>query len=204
MKQTNRSRAFTPHPLFSGPAALSVALACILIAVALASCNTTVGVGAHTGTTRVGGSVGSSGSVVGIGTAVGPMVIAYQDQVFNGPSEARINHRDGIQAMQDGDYDTAAAIFEKTLETIPDHPDAVFYLGLTRIYQGRREEGFELLKSFHDPNYFRMTNSVQRMAEFMEPRTEVPAETVHDTMLRYRIDGYNNDLRETRDTRNLD
>lgn len=201
MRQTNRSLGAHARACFSGPAMLSVILALFLLAVLLSACNTTVGAGGRTGSTRVGGSVGSTGSMVGIGTSIGPnpIVVSYGDRLFSGPSAVRVNHQSGVKALQNSDYDTAAAIFEETLKAYPTHSDATYYLGLTRIYQGQREIGFALLKSYREPDHYRMTTDVQRMAEFLEKKEDVPAKTVHQTLNRYRIDGYNRDLRETRD-----
>ncbi|MBG0790401.1 MAG: tetratricopeptide repeat protein [Desulfovibrionaceae bacterium] len=167
----------------------------------MTACNTTVGVGGRTGTTRVGGSVGSTGSVVGIGTGVGSgvAIATYRDLFLNGPSDARKAHRKAMEDLKNGHYDAAAAVFENTLQRYPAHPDATYFLGLTRIYQGRREDGYALLKSYKEPNFFRMTTEVQRTAAYLENKPELSADKIRETMNRNRNDGYNRDLREHRE-----
>ena len=196
MTQTNRS--LRPLKRSSLPlllAALAFA-ASLLTLPLLSACNTTVGAGSRT--TRVGGSVGSTGTMVGIGTSVGPGIAmsTYGDMLHNGPSCIRSNHKKALENLKNGDYITASAVFEDTLKQHPAHPDATYFLGLTRIYQGQREAGFALLKSYRDPDYYRMTTEVQRMAEYLEKKPDVPPKTVHETMNRYRADGYNRDVRE--------
>lgn len=203
MTQTNRSlqrqRRMASKPYL---APVSLAILCIL----LSACNASVGAGGRTGTTRVGGSVGSTGGVVGISTSVGPGVYAssHRDFLRNGPTSVYKNHKQALKAMNNNDFDTAASIFENTLKDIPAHPDATYFLGLTRIHQGQREEGFTLLKSYRDPDYYRMTSEVQRMARYLEKKPELTAKTIHETMNRNRSDGYNRDIRERQEMTDWD
>lgn len=200
MKQTKRSvKRGAQFPL-SGPALYAI-LACALVALLLSACNSTVGVGAGSRGTRVGGSVGSSGTVVGIGTSIGPgvAVSTYADMFLNGPSAVRTAHRSAMERLKKGEYDAAASVFESTLAQYPDHPDATYFLGLTRIYQDRRDEGYALLKSYREPNFYRMTTEVQRTAGFLEKKPDLSADTVRETMNRNRRDGYNQDVREHRE-----
>jgi len=192
MTQTNRSLRTNQHRRFSRSAAVFPIL--FLLAGFLAACNTTTGAGGSVGST-------STGAMVGIGISAGPdsTLIVYRDELFNGPSAVRISHRKALKALREGDYATAAALFEATLKNYPAHPDATYYLGLTRIYQSRREAGFKLLKSYRDPDHFRITKWVQKMAEFMEEKEDITSETVHRTLNRYRTDAFNQELRDTRD-----
>ena len=195
MTQTNRSLRPHARSSFPRPSGLAVFTTLLMLAL-LSACNATVGAGSRT--TRVGGSVGSTGTMMGIGTSIGPGVAmsTYGDMLHNGPSDIRSNHKKALENLKNGDYNTASAIFGDTLKQYPAHPDATYFLGLTRIYQGQREAGFALLKSYRDPNYYRMTSEVQRMAEYMRNKPDVPPKTVHETMNRYRTDGYNRDVRE--------
>lgn len=124
-----------------------------------------------------------------------------KDRLFNGPTIVRIEHKKALNALRNDDYSAAAHIFETTLRSYPKHPDATYFLGLIRIYQGQWEEGFALLKSYRDPDHYRMSITVQRMAAFLEKRTHLTPKKIHETMNRAQTDGYNQGLLEVRDTR---
>lgn len=207
MTQTNRvyhghtkgSMGLIPHPNTLCTMLLLTAMLAVLCA-----CSATVGAGGGSKGTRVGGSIGSGGTIVGIGTSVSPnaTILVYKDFLNAGPSEVRSNHRKALEALKNGDYAAAATMFENTLQQYPAHPDAIYYLGLTRIYQGDREAGFALLKSYNEPNYYRMTAEVQRMAEYLEKKPEISAKKVHEAMNRHRTDGYNQDVSASKDYKN--
>lgn len=201
MTQTNRSRKANERPRRPNLIIAPIFLIILLSVALLTACNATVGAGGRTGTTHVGGSVGSTGSVVGIGNSVGPglAVSTYRDTLHNGPRAVRNSHKAALDALKKGNHDTAATIFETTLKNHPEHPDATYYLGLVRIYQERRDEGFALLKSYRDPDYYRMTTAVQRTAKRLEQNPDLSPEKVHDALNRERNDGYNRDVRERRD-----
>ncbi|BDQ38985.1 hypothetical protein SYK_33450 [Pseudodesulfovibrio nedwellii] len=169
----------------------------------LCSCNTSVGVGMHTGTSRIGVGAGGGRTGVGVGaqTGAGVSFTSYKDFLPNGPSDIYASNKKAVIAMNDGDYNAASQTFEANLQTYPNHPDATYYLGLTRIYQGKREEGFTLLKSYRDPDNYRMTSEVQRSAAYLEEKPELTAQKIHEVMNKNRSDGYQREIRERMDLR---
>ncbi|MBG0790400.1 MAG: tetratricopeptide repeat protein [Desulfovibrionaceae bacterium] len=175
-----------------GPLRPVLLLVLLLTAALAASCASTSG---QDGPTRIGGKTWPTGTVTG----KDPSLLVYKNELFNGPSDVRIRHRQALTALGKGDYAEAAAVFEATLQSHPAHPDATYYLGLTRIYQGQREAGFELLKSYRDPNHFRITTWVRKMAAFLEEKEDVTPKVVHRTLNHYRTDAYNQERNDTRD-----
>jgi len=175
----------------------------ILTLTLLCSCNTSVGVGMHTGTSRVGVGAGGGRTSVGLGahTGAGVAFTAYKDFLPNGPNDIYVSNKKAVIAMSNGDYDTASNTFETNLQKYPNHPDATYYLGLTRIYQGKRDEGFALLKSYRDPDNYRMTSEVQRSAAYLEEKPELTAKKIHEVMNKNRSDGYQREMRERMDLR---
>ena len=166
-------------------------------------CNTSLGVGMGTGTTRVGVGMGGGGTSVGVGAYSGSAVTltAYKDFLNNGPNAIYTSNKQGVTALNNGDYDTAANIFENNLQQFPNHPDSTYYLGLTRIYQGDREAGFALLRTYRDPDNYRMTSEVQRSANMLEPKTDLTPKKIHEVMNKNRYDGYQREMRERMDMR---
>lgn len=159
---------------------------------------TSVGMGVGTGNTRVGIGMGGGGTSIGVGySGLGVRMSSAKDYLNSGPNEAFRNNETGVGQLLDGDYEAARATFEATLADYPDQPDAVYYLGLTHIYLDEREEGFTLLKSYREPNHYRATRAVQDTAAYLEKKPELDAETIHKTMNRERMDGFNRD-RENR------
>lgn len=199
MTQTNRSRTALRN--------LTHLLALLLLGALMAACTSTGSTVSKTGPTRVGASVGSTGGVTGIGTSIKPNMemITHKDLIINGPSSIRRTHKEAVETLKSGNYATAGRVFEDTLKAYPDHPDATYFLGITRIYQGKREAGFTLLKSYRDREYYRMTQEVRRMAAFLEQELaegkKLTAMTIHNTMNRYRTDGYNRDQNELKEHR---
>lgn len=170
--------------------------ACALLV--LVGCNTSFGVGMGTGGTRVGVGAGGGGTTIGVGTRTGTGVSlsGYKDFLNNGPDEAYTTNQEGLKALDKEDFTTARSLFEKTLAKYPEHPDATYFLGLTKIYQDEREAGFALLESYREPRYYRMTSEVQRTAKYLKEKPELTPDKIHETMNRNRTDGYNRDLRE--------
>ncbi|NDV18006.1 hypothetical protein GO013_01065 [Pseudodesulfovibrio sp. JC047] len=167
----------------------------------LCGCNTSLGVGVGSGTTRVGIGTGGGRTSIGVGAHTGGAVAftAHKDFLPNGPSEIYTSNKKAVMALRDGDTTTASKILEANLEKYPNHPDSTYYLGLTRIYQGKRDEGFALLKSYRAPDNYRMTSEVQRSAAFLEKKPELSAEKIHEVMNKNRSDGYQREIRERQD-----
>ncbi|WFS63620.1 hypothetical protein LF599_05500 [Pseudodesulfovibrio thermohalotolerans] len=177
------------------------AFAALLAALLLAGCQGSsfgVGVGMGGGSgTRVGVGVGAGTTSVGVGAGgFGVSLNSYGDFLNNGPNEAYLNNKAGIKQLNDGNFDAARKIFTDTLEKYPDLPDSTYYLGLTLIYQGEREAGFGLLKTYREPLYYRATSAVQRMAAYLEKKPELTAEKIHKTMNKERREGFDWDRRE--------
>ncbi|WP_319542702.1 hypothetical protein [uncultured Pseudodesulfovibrio sp.] len=178
-------------------------LLCFTLFTLLCGCNTSLGVGMGTGTTRVGVGAGGGRTAVGVGAYTGTSVAftSYKDFLPNGPTDIYTSNKNAVIAMNNGDYKTASQTFEANLQKYPNHPDATYYLGLTRIYQGRRNEGFALLKSYRDPDNYRMTNEVQSSAAYLEEKPELTPKKIHEVMNKNRSDGYEREMRERMDLR---
>lgn len=144
---------------------------------ALSACNT-IGFGVGVG----GGSGG-----VGIG------VSASGDFLRGG--SARTNNQRGLHEFQNKDYEAARKSFEYTLKDYPQDPDATYYLGLTLIYLGEREQGFERLKSYRD-SMVRIQQEVRWWAEYCRKKPEMTPDDIHRTLTKARADGYNENRRE--------
>ncbi|EGB16549.1 hypothetical protein DND132_3346 [Pseudodesulfovibrio mercurii] len=180
---------------------LAALLACLLLAACVNTLGVGVGVG-NNGGTRVGVGMGAGTTSVGVGAGgFGVALNTYGDFLNNGPNEAYLNNKAGIKQLNDGNLDAARKIFTDTLEKYPDLPDSTYYLGLTLIYQGERETGFGLLKTYREPLYYRATSAVQRMAAYLEKKPELTAEKIHKTMNKERREGFDQDLRERMEMR---
>jgi len=140
-------------------------------------------------------------STVGVSTTSGRGVwfSTYGDMLYSGPGPAYSNNRQGLQELLNNNYEAAEKTFATTLEQYPGNPDAVYYLGLTLIYQGKREEGFALLRQFRDPLRYRITQAVQWWADYLEKKPELTPKKIHDVMNKNRVEAYNKEYRERRE-----
>lgn len=141
-------------------------------------------------------------TTVGVGSGgAGIAVSTYGDAMLNGPADATSANRTGLQRLLDGDYGAAETLFRETLERYPGQPDAVYYLGLTRIYQEKREEGFNILRQYRDPHRFRITQAVHWWADYLEKKPELTPKKIHEVMNKNRVDAFNRHYRERNDMR---
>lgn len=139
----------------------------------------------------------STGASVSVGT--GGTFVSFNvrgDMLESAPGEAYAINREGLNAFLAGNYETAQFAFQETLTRYPDNPDAIYYLGLTRIYQGRRDEGFSLLSQYRDSRHIRVTQNVQWWAEYCRKKPELTPEKIQEVMNKARTEGYQQERRE--------
>jgi len=142
-------------------------------------------------------------STIGFGMRNGPGIAfsSYGDFLITGPNAAYNSNSKGLRTLLDGRYEVAEAAFRATLQAYPAHSDAIYYLGLTLIYEGKREEGFAILKTYRDPLRFRVTSEVQRWAAYLEKKPELTPRKIHEVMNKNRMDAFNRYYREQNDIR---
>lgn len=139
----------------------------------------------------------TTGASVTVGTGGGYVVFSVRgDMLETAPGEAYSINRNGLESFLAGDYATAEHAFETTLSAYPNNPDATYYLGLTRIHQGKREEGFALLLKFRDPNHLRVTQNVRWWAEYCRKKPEMTADDIQKTMNKARSEGLEQERQE--------
>lgn len=110
-------------------------------------------------------------------------------------------NREGLSQLLDNQYKAAETTFRQALEKYPSNPDSVYYLGLTLIYEEKRDEGYELLSTYRDPHRFRVTSEVQRMAAYLSKKPELTPKKIHEVMNKTRVDAFNRHYRERNDIR---
>jgi len=128
---------------------------------------------------------------VGVGTTsgMGVALSSYGDFLHSGPDAAYRNNREGLRAFLDGDYATARASFDTTLEHYPGNPDAVFYLGLTLMFLDERDQGFAVLSAYREPLTTRVAQEVRWWTDYCRKRPDMTAETIRRTLVRARAEG---------------
>ena len=156
-------------------------LPALLLVLACAGCN------------LVGASVGA-GSTSGMGVSFS----SYGDFLYSGPGKAYANNKKGLLQFLDKDYPAARQTFEATLESYPGNPDAVYYLGLTKIFLGEREAGYGLLRSYRDPNNFRISQEVVWWANYCAKKPELTPEKIREVLNKARGEGYRQQIEDER------
>ena len=114
------------------------------------------------------------------------------------PEKAYANNKKGLLQFLDKDYPAARQTFEATLESYPGNPDAVYYLGLTKIFLGEREAGYKLLRSYRDPNNFRISQEVVWWANYCAKKPELTPEKIREVLNKARGEGYRQQIEDER------
>ena len=151
------------------------------------------------GCNMVGASVGA-GSTSGMGVSFS----SYGDFLYSGPGKAYANNKKGLLQFLDKDYPAARKTFEATLESYPGNPDAIYYLGLTKIFLDEREAGYTLLRSYHDPYNLRITQEVVWWANYCAKKPELTPDKIYKTLNKARGEGYRRQIEDERFRRGWD
>ncbi|WP_147820908.1 tetratricopeptide repeat protein [Salidesulfovibrio onnuriiensis] len=144
-------------------------------------------------------TVSSAGVGVGRGSGVA-MISVYNDFLYSGPSKAYQNNREGLRQFKAGKYTDAANTFQRTLDSYPGNPDASYFLGLSLIGMGDREQGFDTLVRFRDPWRYRVAGEITWWAGYLRKRPHLTDQEIFNTMKRIRGEAYNQYLMESRDS----
>ena len=141
-----------------------------------------------------------SSATVGIGggSGVGLALSVHGDALYGSGSVNSIN-REGLTELLEGRYENAETLFAVGLDRSPGNPDGVFYLGITRIYLGELDSGYDLLDSYRDRRYFRITQEVRYWSGYFRQRPETPPKTIHRRLNTARAQGFRRDIDERRD-----
>ena len=143
------------------------------------------------------------GATVGVGTGSGHGIAmsAYGDFLYSGNGEAYGNNKRGLKMFLAKDFTAAREIFKGTLDKYPTNPDAIYYLGLTLIYQGERDTGYSLLLSYRDTYKNRIAQEVRWWAAYCQKKPELTAEKIHQVMNKARGEGYQQEIRDLQERR---
>jgi len=139
----------------------------------------------------VGVGVGTGGG----GSRFGMAISTQLDFLRGGNRDAWASNKRGLEEFQAKDYAAAKETFEYTLKSYPEDPDATYYLGLSLIYLGERQEGYTYLKQYKDSNS-RTQQEVRWWADYCEKKPELTPEAIHRTLKKARAEGYNQDRRD--------
>ncbi|CCH50471.1 conserved protein of unknown function [Pseudodesulfovibrio piezophilus C1TLV30] len=140
------------------------------------------------------------GAVVGSGHGIS--ISANQDFLYSGNGEAHSNNRRGLDALLKKNYFAAHQFFQSTLDLYPNNPDATYYLGLTMIYEGKRDAGFDLLMQYKDALNIRIQQEVRWWANYCRKQTAFTPEKIHTVMNNARYEGYQREREDEWDRRN--
>lgn len=153
----------------------------LLLVLSLAGCN------------LVGASVGA-----GYSSGMAVSFSSYNDFLYSGPGQAYSNNKKGLDQFLNKDYPAALQTFQATLQSYPGNPDAVYYLGLTRIFLGERDQGFATLRTYHDTLMIRITQEVVWWANYCAKRPEMTPEKIREVMNKARVEGYRQQIDDER------
>ncbi len=99
----------------------------------------------------------------------------YREALAKEPGSVALRQRIGMAYFAMPDYAQAEASFLNVLEIAPSEPDAIFYLGLSRLGKGEREAGLDLLTTFRLPGKHARQKFVQEEITRLRNHPEVPA-----------------------------
>lgn len=97
----------------------------------------------------------------------------YNEALAKDPDSIHLRQRIGLTYFTMKDYDKAEASFQDILQRSPGDPDALFYLGLTRIGKGEVQSALTDLTRFHWPFKYYQQLFVRDEAERLLRHPEV-------------------------------
>ena len=101
----------------------------------------------------------------------------YQQALEKEPDSLYLRQRIGLTYFAMKDYASAEATFQDILTRAPGEPEATFYLGLSRIGKGEREQGLDMLEKLHWPYKYLQQKAVREEAQRLRKHPEMsPAE----------------------------
>jgi len=111
-----------------------------------------------------------------------PQALAYYNEALaKEPDSLYLRQRIGLTYFTMKDYAKAEASFQDILNRAPGEPNALFYLGLTRIGKGERQAALKGLTDFHWPFKFYHQKFVKEEARRLLNHPDMPAdETIRD------------------------
>ena len=98
----------------------------------------------------------------------------YQEALQNEPDSLHLRQRIGLTYFAMKDYARAEASFRDILQRAPGEPNALFYLGLSRIGKGEAQAALTDLTTFHWPFKFYQQKFVQEEAARLLGHQEMP------------------------------
>lgn len=101
-------------------------------------------------------------------------------------------------------FSRAVEQFEFIKDRRSMQPEEQFYLGLSLIGQGKREDGFMVLKTLSHPTKFRLQQFVRQRASQLEASQELPPREIFSEMEKAWREGDEEDKREQIDERRDD
>lgn len=196
---TQHSITGIKRPNSKGPMGQSMTLFLpfFIMAIFLLSSCTTIGFGLSTGSRNT--RVGVYGSTGGAGIAVSKS--AHGDFLYSDRGKVYSDNKRGFRFYLDGEYEKAKEVFEQALEKSGDNPDSVYYLGLTLIYLGDRDAGYDMLATYRDDVKVRTAQEVRWWTGYCRKRPELEPDKIRDVLNKARQNGYQQDLEEERERR---
>jgi tetratricopeptide (TPR) repeat protein len=105
----------------------------------------------------------------------------YNEALQEKPDSLYLRQRIALTYFAMKDYSQAEASFLDILNRAPGEPNALFYLGLTRIGKGERQAALTALTAFHWEFKFYQQKFVQEEARRLLKHPDMPAdETIRD------------------------
>lgn len=103
----------------------------------------------------------------------------YHEALEQDPESIYLRLRIGLTYFTMGDYPSAEAAYQDILLRKPGEPNALFYLGLSRIGKGERQRALDDLTRFNWSDKFYHQKFVREEAERLLRHPEMPpAETI--------------------------
>lgn len=157
----------------------------------LSSC-TTIGFGMSTGSRNT--RVGVSGTTGGAGIAVSKS--AHGDFLYSDRGKVYSDNKRGLRFFLDGEYDKAREVFEQALEKSGDNPDSTYYLGLSLIYLGERDAGYDIISTYRDTVKIRTAQEVRWWANYCREKPDLTPDKIREVLNKARETGYKQDREE--------
>ena len=105
----------------------------------------------------------------------------YNEALEKDPDSAYLRKRIGLTYFAMQDYARAEASFQDALAHDPAEPEALLYLGLSRIGKGAHEEGLRRLTAYRWPDKYYHQKFVQEEAKRLLNHPDMPArEAIRD------------------------
>lgn len=127
----------------------------------------------------------------------------YHEALSAEPDSAYLRKRIGLVYFDMPDYPRAEAAFLDALTRAPGDPEAVLYLGLSRIGKGEREAGLDMLEGLKWPFKFYHQKYVREEARRLRNHPDQPAGEIIRSVLKALEDGKEEQRRMEYEVRNF-